>query len=1075
MRISVDRPVHRCYRGHLQIHGRPAPRPSRWMVLVAWAWVALVALLPVGLLRPRPISEAERRLRVRLGLPTPALQGAATTPLYWVGGTGNWSNPAHWASTSTGGGTGTGGAGTPTSSNDVIFDGGSGAGTVTIDVAANCNSLTMSQAGLNVTLANTLSVVASIDHNNATLNTAGYAVTAVGLISNGNLLRTLTLGSSTLNLGAGAVNAAMWDSSGQNLTLSAASSTLILNMDSTTSINPAFNANNQTFMDITLTGNGDIDFSFESCTCRNFTRIGTAQLFTQMAWGAISGCTITGTLTLHGADRTNLMGLRSGANYTYCYINAAHVDLKWCSFFEIVVTGPTWTGVELSDGQGNTGIDFSGSPSRTLYWVPGGTGNWGDANNWSLSSGGTAGAPRPVAQDDVVFDANSVTADGATLNMNVRWLCRNLDCSALAHTLTMTLPPGPTGAGAGVPNTALTWASFGSVTLSSLLTLSVGAGAGEWSFRDQRNTTGAAGPYGTITCNGCTIPCNTRVSTTGPAKFIVLGGAGLFGANIQVNGGTFQTNGFPLTMSTLNTSAAATAINVAGSTITLATSGTLDSSGPGPWTGTSTCNLNLTGPNPNAYLGGNSWGAITIASTVTGNCNLGNNSKTAWNPSGATASSLTFTGPANQTCQLLLSCPLGITGALSITGNSQVNRPIVQSNFLGTSCSVTAGSVSLSNVDFMDIAAGGAAGTWTGTMLGNCQGNSGITFTAGLQGASAMKWGGARTGTSLNWNNPANWVAGRVPMPQDDVLFDGVWTGAVTVTAGVPRLARNVDFTGITSGTMQFINVQTQSMYGSLTLSSALIGNSRGPSFAGTTEFAFRGRPGSFTVTWAGVQPTGASGFPTLRFACPGGNYTLLDVLSTQPTRTLTLDGGTLHLGGINHTVGAFVSQTNLTRLLDLGAATLTLTGVTSTATAPVWNAGVGRSGLTVSGTGIIDVTDTSAAVKVFGGGGNAYPTLRHRATGAGGLSITGNNSFAFLDVECTTARSLTLPASGVTTLSGATLQGASGQSLSVVSSTPGVPTWIRRGRTVTITRTNATLSADVHMMGVSVGFPLAR
>lgn len=60
-------------------------------------------------------------------------------PRYWVGGTASWDATAgtKWATTSGGGG----GSAVPTSSDDVYFDGASGAVTVTIGATANCANL----------------------------------------------------------------------------------------------------------------------------------------------------------------------------------------------------------------------------------------------------------------------------------------------------------------------------------------------------------------------------------------------------------------------------------------------------------------------------------------------------------------------------------------------------------------------------------------------------------------------------------------------------------------------------------------------------------------------------------------------------------------------------------------------------------------------------------------------------------------------------------------------------------------------------------------------------------------------
>lgn len=45
------------------------------------------------------------------------------------------------------------------------------------------------------------------------------------------------------------------------------------------------------------------------------------------------------------------------------------------------------------------------------YWI-GDTGLWTDTAHWSLTSGGTGGAPVPTANNDVYFDSNSFTEEG---------------------------------------------------------------------------------------------------------------------------------------------------------------------------------------------------------------------------------------------------------------------------------------------------------------------------------------------------------------------------------------------------------------------------------------------------------------------------------------------------------------------------------------------------------------------------------------------------------------------------------------------------------------------------------------
>ena len=46
----------------------------------------------------------------------------------------------------------------------------------------------------------------------------------------------------------------------------------------------------------------------------------------------------------------------------------------------------------------------------TPFLVAGGTGNWNSTTNWSTTSGGSSGAPVPIAGDTVTFDSNSGSA-----------------------------------------------------------------------------------------------------------------------------------------------------------------------------------------------------------------------------------------------------------------------------------------------------------------------------------------------------------------------------------------------------------------------------------------------------------------------------------------------------------------------------------------------------------------------------------------------------------------------------------------------------------------------------------------
>lgn len=76
---------------------------------------------------------------------------------YWVGGSGNWSQSAHWATNSGG----TGNTGVPTSTDNVFFDTLSGNATVNVDVIANCANLNFT--GFSGTLTSALTGVININ------------------------------------------------------------------------------------------------------------------------------------------------------------------------------------------------------------------------------------------------------------------------------------------------------------------------------------------------------------------------------------------------------------------------------------------------------------------------------------------------------------------------------------------------------------------------------------------------------------------------------------------------------------------------------------------------------------------------------------------------------------------------------------------------------------------------------------------------------------------------------------------------------------------------------------------------
>lgn len=134
---------------------------------------------------------------------------------------------------------------------------------------------------------------------------------------------------------------------------------------------------------------------------------------------------------------------------------------------------------------------------------------------------------------------------------------------------------------------------------------------------------------------------------------------------------------------------------------------------------------------------------------------------------------------------------------------------------------------------------------------------------------------------------------------------------------------------------------------------------------------------------------------------------------NTVNTQGITFSGGTVNLGA---------SQVNLTR---------TSTGNVLTYTSGTINAGTSE----------LRISQASTNTRTFAGGGQIYYDLTYNVSGStGGLVVTGANTFhdiRFSDIS--NARTLTLPASAITTVTGSFLvSGLSGKLMSVISSSAG-------------------------------------
>lgn len=512
------------------------------------------------------------------------------------------------------------------------------------------------------------------------------------------------------------------------------------------------------------------------------------------------------------------------------------------------------------------------------------------------------------------------------------------------------------------------------------------------------------------------------------------------GSSINISAGSFST-------STYSWTATNGTITVTGGAFTSGgalTTGSITSSGSTTRTIT-VGNCTLSGSSPIQFSGTNETFTHTSGGTITcsaGNLTFTGNGHTFYNVtfsstaigtvtivSANTFSNLTFSARASSGVSVInigASSNQTINGTLSIaSGNTAAyQRYQVVSSAIGTSKTLTAAAVSLTDVDFRDITGAGAA-TWSGTRLGDAGGNSGITFATASTwywNAAAGNWG-SNSWATTSTGTPA---ATNFPLPQDTALFtNNNPATSGTVAFGAVYFFPTIDCSARTNAMTLSMNV-TSTLYGNVKLTTAV-------TLSQTSNITFNGRNASQYITSAG-NTWGGGG---ITFNTIGGTVYLADAFSSSGTLTLT--SGTFNTQGYNCTATTFNASSSTT--LTLGASTLTLTGNGSAAFL--------FSGTTVNA-GTSTISMTSASAKTFSGSGKTYYNLNQG--GAGALTIVGANTFNNITntVQPTT---VTFTAPTTQTFTNFSLSGTAGNLVTINSTTAGTQ--------AILSKTSGTVSCD--------------
>jgi len=646
------------------------------------------------------------------------------------------------------------------------------------------------------------------------------------------------------------------------------------------------------------------------------------------------------------------------------------------------------------------------------YWILG-TGSWDSTTttNWSASSGGAGGASVPTASDNVFFDANSnVLATAFTVTMaNTPRVCNDFTASGLDGTMTL--------AGSAIGLTVSGSLTFQATNFTRSYT-------GITTFN--ATTTGK-----TVTTNG--VVFGGQVIFNGVGGGWTLGSAISSGnQTITFTSGTFDTSSsgnYAVTAGGIdsNTTTART-INLNASTVTLGGSSAINFATSTNLTfnaGTST--INGSGASPTFAGGGKTFYNVAFTSTalsapsITGANTFNNLSITGQTTIGIGVLSLS----ANQT----------INGTFTVSaGTAAPYRIFLASDTIGTTRTLTCAAVSLTDTDFRDITIAGAASPASGTRLGDCKGNSGITFPAAKTVFYAFT--GSSTWGSRVWASTSGGTRdnNQFPLAQDTAVFPAATYPAFgsTVTIEANFNIGTIDMSLNTSNNMTLATgTTTPAIYGNWI-------NGTGITLSGTGTLSFAGR------TTQQITSSAKTFTQPITINSPSGSVTLQDALLTTGIAT-TLTNGTLDLNGKTLTVGTRFTTATGTKNLTFNGGTLVCPNANTTS----FNNAVPTGFTTTAGTGTGTISMTAATAKTFVGGGSTFNCTLNQG-GAGALTITGANTFSNITNTVQPA-SVLFTAATTSTFTNFNLSGTSGNLITIGSVTAASHTLSKASGTVSV------------------------
>ena len=249
----------------------------------------------------------------------------------------------------------------PTSTRSIVFASTTTGNTVTTG-GKTLGKVTFSGSGGGWTLQDNLTMSGALALTAGTLNTNAKTISCQSFASSGSTARTLTATNSTITCTQ--ATGAPWSITGTNVTLTMTGSTINV----TGSTSPSFTGGAYAYENVNITGGGSISLSDKDASYVNLTITGTASVSSVSVSAGTR--TVAGVLTLTGSSTSNRLAVSSssaGTARTFALSTTGSAALTNVAFTDITFTGSNVPvgGAGLSNGGGNTGIDFSGSITDT--------------------------------------------------------------------------------------------------------------------------------------------------------------------------------------------------------------------------------------------------------------------------------------------------------------------------------------------------------------------------------------------------------------------------------------------------------------------------------------------------------------------------------------------------------------------------------------------------------------------------------------------------------------------------------------------------------------------------------------